>query len=353
MKKRLAVYPFTKELSFLLDNKSKLSGYELIYAVIPMGWEPFNNMREREGNIIIDEEQFLLNGINLIDILILCKPVLGIDRSLFSSIIKIATEMNIDILYEAELRAVFAEIDYMNWSCLESDIAPSLKSKSELSTIDVPVIQILSMGDQCEKLDIQLGISQFFSEKGYKPSLISSNPLSLLFGSKVYPKVLNSRELTFEQQVQAINSFIKEVEVNERPDLMILDAPGSTFKYNSYIHNGYGYIPFLISNAVVPDITIMSLYCGWYESQHLDEIKKSCFYKLGVNIDYFHLSSNVCQYNPEETRLDYFSIDNSYVSNLVQENKKNATFFNISDKNSCLEAYEKMYLELGNNIPIM
>jgi peptide maturation system protein (TIGR04066 family) len=353
MKKRLAVFPFSKKLNSLILNKDQLQNYELVYAIIPRGWDDLEEIQAQYKEIIIDEEPFFINQyISNVDAILLCKPILDVNDSLYTNIINLAKGFGVKIIYDQRLTTLPVEKDQKNWECLELHGVFEINNH-EFLNIDVPVISVFGLGENCEKWDVQLELCDFFNKKGYKVSLISNNPLLQLFGGSVFPPIIDSTEYTFEQQVKSINSFIKNVELRERPDLIIIDVPGAILKYNRYIPNGYGYAPFLISNAVVPDLSIISLYCGCYDKEHIEEIKKSCLYRMGTSVNYFHLSSNVCQYNLEANRLEYFSIDNDYVAELVEKNKINGAFFNIHDMCKREQIFQQMLNELHNNIPIM
>ena len=353
MKKRLAIFPFSKELNSLIFNKDQLQDYELVYAITPRGWDNSEDLQAPFKKIIYDEDSFFLNQhISNVDTVLLCKPTLDVDASLYTNIIDSAADLGIKIIYDKQLAALLKNKSQKDWECLESHEIVEV-DKHELLNIDIPVILVLGLGENCEKWDVQLGLRDFFLKKGYTVNLISNKPLLQLFGASVFPPIVDSTNYTFEQQVRGINSFIKSVELRGNLDLIIIDVPGAILKYNRHIPNGYGYAPFLISNAVVPDLSIISLYCGYYEKEHIEEIKKSCLYRMGVNVNYFHLSSNVCQYNLEANRLEYFSIGQDYVDELVEKNKANGAFFNVTDINKREEIFQQMLNELHNNIPVM
>ncbi|AWB42986.1 TIGR04066 family peptide maturation system protein [Paenibacillus sp. CAA11] len=351
MKERIAIYPFTRELSSFILYKDQLKNYELVFAITPRGWDKFEDQKDRFAKIVLDEDTFYLNQcINYVDVLLLCKPILNVDLSLYENIIKLAKINGVKVVYVEELEALLINRIQNNWECLKSHEIVEVK-RQEQSSIEVPVISVIGIGENCEKWDVQLGLRDFFLKKGYKVSLISNNKLLKLFGASIFPPVINSTEYKFEQQVGAINSYIKKVELMDSPDLIIIGVPGGIMRYNRYVHNGFGYAPFLVSNAFIPDITVVSLYCGYYEKEQLEEIKRTCLYKLGVNANYFHISSKVSQYNLESKQIDYFSIDQNYVNELVEKNSINGAFFNINKEPK--EVFQRILEELHHNIPVM
>ncbi|WP_449602959.1 TIGR04066 family peptide maturation system protein [Paenibacillus sp. Marseille-Q9583] len=353
MKKKLAVYPFHKGLMPLLLTESELQNFELMYAVVPKGWESFDEVDDTKKALICDEESFYLNDlINSVDVLLLCKPQFQVDESGYCRLTSLAEEKGKHIMYVAELKTVLNQSTIEGWECLNLE-HPSISKQNALASIDVPVILIMGMGENCGKWNLQLKLSENFRNSGYKMSLISSNALSRLWGYHTIPDIIDGNDLTFSEQVESMNAYIKYIEQAENPDVIIIGVPGSILKYSTSVPNGYGYIPFLISNAVTPDITILSLYNGNYEESHLKEMKSTCLYKYGVNIDYYHISENVCLYNPEARQLEYYSVD---YRDLVENNSyshEGMHTFNLSNSTSQEEAFIRIISELQNNIPMI
>ncbi|RRJ67111.1 TIGR04066 family peptide maturation system protein [Paenibacillus oralis] len=349
MRKKLAIYPFFEELMPVLQYKNKIRDYELVYAITPTGWESFSESGEFSEYICSEERFYSENLIHSIDIFLLCLPMFQINSSIYHRIITLAEQYGKQIIYEIELEPIIKELFKGQGICLNpelSDITPS----TEIVSIDVPVIMILGLGENCEKWRIQLDLRDFFHLKGYRASLISSNPISQLLGFHTLPSSLDNKGLIFSQQVQNLNSFIKKIELKEKPDVIILGVPGGILKYSNSVPNGYGYLPFLISNAVTPDLSILSLYGGNYTEQNIQEIKSTCYYRFGVVVNYFHISKKICDYNFETKRINYYSVDNSYLVENIVKPQQNKNTFNISDSTSTQMVFEMIIQELQNNV---
>ncbi|MEK4519624.1 TIGR04066 family peptide maturation system protein [Paenibacillus sp. FSL H8-0122] len=350
MKKRLAIFPFVEDIMPLLDHKDKIQDYELRHVILPMGWETSDNVDNPHQQCFCNEELFYSeNLIHSIDVLLLCRPLVQVDKSLYSRIITIAEQNDKTIIYVPELMALLSNHSMDSWISLGPERTVKLNNKTILN-VDVPVIMILGMGENCGKLNTQLDLCDFFHQKGYRASLISSNPLTQLLGYHTLPSTLDSPELTFSEQVGTVNAYVKCIESIEHPDVMILAVPGGIFKYSESIPNGYGYLPYLISNAVKPDITILSLYCGNYEETHLNEIQNTCLYRYGAKANYFHISQKVCEYSFETGLLNYFSVDLSYLTEEIIKPQEHYNFFNTLDNNSRDRIFEKIMFELQTNV---
>ncbi|WP_055108607.1 TIGR04066 family peptide maturation system protein [Paenibacillus ihumii] len=353
MRQKLAIYPFFEELMPIMRHKNKIRDYELVYAIIPDGWETFSESDESFLGYICSEEKFYSeNLIHSIDAFLLCLPIFNINYSLYHRITVLAEKHGKQIIYVFELEPVIRKLFMGQGICLRTEIA-DITPQTGIASIDVPVIMILGLGENCEKWDLQLELCDFFHHKGYRATLISSNPISQLLGYYTLPSSFDNSGLTFSQHVQKINSFIKKIEIKENPDVIILGVPGGILKYSHSVPNGYGYIPFLISNAVIPDLSILSLYSGNYTEQQLKEIQSTCYYRFGAEVNYFHISKKVCDYDFETKKLNYFSVDHSYLIENIIRPLENMNTFSISDSWSSQKVFEMIILELQNNVAIV
>lgn len=352
MKKRIAIYPYHKGIEALLKSNSHFREYDLKYLIVPQGWESFNEVEHLDKSLVCQELHFFLNKlIGSVDTLLLCEPFFQVEKSLYEEIITLAKEAGIHIMYTAGLKPVLKNTITNEWECLEFDNSFPVMERGTNARIDVPVIVILGMGENSGKWDLQLKLCEAFLNSGYKVSLISSNPLSRLWGHNIIPSFVDSKILTFAQQVENMNAFIKDVEIRERPDVIIIGVPGAILKYSPVVTNGYGYLPFLVCNAVQPDLTILSLYCGSYEEEHLKELKSACFYRYGVNVDYYNISDKVCLYNPETRDLDYHFVNQNFFLEANSYFGTGMHTFNTSEDRSREQAFKSIVSELQENIP--
>ena len=304
MKKKLAVYPFSEDVLPLFRHCDKIKMYDLKYGILPMGWK--NSIANQF--VIIKEEDFVSHNKDCdADALLLCKTKHSDNENLQNRMVKLANMKEMEIIYDTSLEHIIANITNDTCPLGQCKIKPP-KNNAEIFPINVPIIMIAGMGENCNKWELQLDLYSFFIKQGYNAKLISSNSLSDIMNMHVFPHDIDSKGLTFSQQVNSINSFVKEVELTEKPDVIIMGIPGGIVKYSGKIPNGYGYLPYLISNALTPDITILSLYCGEYEQKHTEDLKSIFQYRFGVNLGYYHMSNKTVNYDVETRELEYVNI---------------------------------------------
>lgn len=214
----------------------------------------------------------------------------------------------------------------------------------KLREVKKPVILVLGLGQNCDKNNVGLNLNSFFKEKGYNPALISGNTLGALFNFFTFP-VLESK---FEESVKKFNFMLNEIDRVTNPDLFIVTAPSGIVKHDISHHNLFGYPAFVITSAVVPDISILSVYAGKYEVEDISFLQNICYFKLNTKFNYLHIAAVICDLNLETDQLDFFPIeDSSLMKNLIY---KHFPMYSVIDTDSKRVIHEKILEELRGNV---
>jgi peptide maturation system protein (TIGR04066 family) len=87
------------------------------------------------------------------------------------------------------------------------------------------------------------------------------------------------------------NHHVKQLEKEEKPDVIIIGIPGGILPFDRKFHNRFGILPFLISQAVEPDAAVFSsVYEDWKE-KYFTELALTIQYRFGFQVDCFNLSN--------------------------------------------------------------
>lgn len=160
----------------------------------------------------------------------------------------------------------------------------------EIEEIDVPVISVMGMLPMTQKFELQLYLRKKFLEKGYKVSQIGSKPVSELFGFHAMPDYMFTNKYTDVQKIVQFNNFVKKIEKEEQPDLIIIGIPDAIIPFSSKHKYSYGMYAFEILNAVQPDFSFINLASGKYNAQFYGEVAKMCHYKFNLDVDAFFIA---------------------------------------------------------------
>ena len=310
-KKTATIYPYSKDDIQFFRYAQLLGEIQPVYAVSPPGWglcgkdataidggkfsgilitEDLDAALQNSGLLVIASfEHYTGTEGDLKDTLktaIRCKKP-------FVLLSPPQTPEEQIILEEAKQLGLLhwtSEQDYRNIIALtrEKDYCEDLKS---------PVTIIVGQGPYTSKFETQMGVRQELIKRGYKVSQIGSRPYCELFGFHSFPSFMFSKELSEAQKIIAFNQFVKQVETDEEPDLILVGVPGGIMPILGKVHNNFGILQVEVSAAIEPDSAIYTLYSNVYSIQfyeksaeliynRLNHVKISCFIMSGSWIDY-------------------------------------------------------------------
>lgn len=156
--------------------------------------------------------------------------------------------------------------------------------------IEVPIISVMGLLPMTQKFELQLYLRKRFIEKGYKVSQIGSKPAAELFGFHAMPDYMFTNQYTDIQKIIRFNNFVKKIEDEEKPDLIIVGIPDVIIPFSSKHSYSYGLYAFEILNAVQPDFSFVNLASGKYNEQFYDELTKLCHYRFNLDVDSFYIA---------------------------------------------------------------
>jgi len=317
-KKRATVYPYTNEFAPLLRYWPSDSPYEIIHLVSPKGLAlhgkdaAWADLGEPTG--ILVESDFLA-ALEDTDVLILAdygayeapKGIQGyyLDNKLDISVKKamLAVDQGKEIVCLADL-GDGRQRTLLNYAKQKNAkvtlVSPSLGESeafaegiNRLSKITCPVVFVLGESENTSKFSVQLGLRANLEKQGYKVAVVGSRGYCQLAGVHSLPSFMLDKSMDDAEKIQAYRRYVLSIERHEKPDIMIIGVPGGIIPFTERLHNGYGIVPFLISNAVHPDMTV---FCMNHWDHMVEDLYKSfensLRYRLGCSLDCICISRN-------------------------------------------------------------
>lgn len=194
-----------------------------------------------------------------------------------------------------------------------------LDTISEEQRLEIPVIFVAGVSPYTEKFHVQLALRKRLLDNGYKVSQIGSKEYSGLFGFHSCP-VFMSEPMDNTKRILLFRKYVKYIEQNEQPDIIVIGIPGGIMGINRKHHFDFGMTAYMVSQAVEPDYVIMSMLYGQdYTKEQLEEINQCCKYKLNFEIDSFHLSNSF--YDPaslKNEQLIFIKMGNKKYLNRIE-----------------------------------
>jgi len=224
---------------------------------------------------------------------------------------------------------------------------------SKLLKIDVPIISVLAMGENCGQAQTEFSIRKYFDDQGYKVLQIGTQEYSHLLGCAKLPSFLVDANINIQDKIIMFNRFIYEECKSIEPDLVILGVPDPIMKYNNDILNGLGILPFVMQNAILSDVGLINLHYNEYSFEYLSDIMNLCKYRLNIATKYFGISNTTVSKNVDDSsKLEYLYIDYEFVKSNLKHGigKDEYTLFSIYDEESMIQAFQKIEYELLTNV---
>lgn len=199
---------------------------------------------------------------------------------------------------------------------LDERIELGKERNSKFVNIDIPTIAIMSVGEECNKFDMQICAQDFFVNKGYKVLQFGTKEYSKLFNMYTYPDFLFAEQFSYECKILMLNHYIRKMLKQNEYDLLILGVPGGILPINDRFPNHFAEIPKIIAEAAQLDINIISIY--YQQDKNMDIMEyvsavSKYVYKCDTN--YFNISNVQLKYSIDEgmERVDYYYLDPKYI----------------------------------------
>lgn len=189
---------------------------------------------------------------------------------------------------------------------------------TSLVQIECPVISILGMGENCDKLATLLSMRKCFKDEGYKVLAISGNPVAKLLGCETLPSYMYSPDLSSTMKTIKINHYIHELVDEQNPDVVIISHAGGITKLNDYENNYFGEISYILANAIVSDYGIVCTYCNEYcTKEYYEYLKMMCKVKFGIDVLMFCVSPQNWKIDTEWRKTDFYFYSDDYFEKYI------------------------------------
>ena len=340
------IYPFDVEAAPLLRHSNIINNLNFTHIVSPNGWGFTGKDASYTDNgqpigIIVDSD--FDKALENCDTIFFSDSSTKIDLNTFiyPKIIKAAENFkNIicTIKLEKEIFDKISGICNKNNTFFKyfTSICDSVKSTAveKIYKISTPIIFVAGMCERTHKFEIQLNLKENIEKMGYKVSQIGTRHYCELMEFHSFPNFMYSKDITESEKVTLFNHYIKNIEVEEKPDVIIIGLPGGTMPFNYEFTNKFGILAYEISQAVRPDAVILSTLYENYEPDFYQSISNSYKYKFGYGIDCYNISNVAVNATNSklERSLQYNTMDWKFINEKKKVYKKlDMPVYNIFD----------------------
>ena len=211
------------------------------------------------------------------------------------------------------------------------------EKNSFLKKISTPIIVVCGMGEDTDKFEVSLVLQELLSGEGFQSSVVGSKQYEALIGVHAFPSFMFHSEVDERQKVICFNRYIKNIELEQQPDVIIISIPGAVKAYSEEITQGFGLLHYMVFQAVLVDYFIMCSYlinndCREFLCTESDSYKG----RFGCGIDCYHISNKKIDYHA--TSFNNRVVSGSDNDQIVEQAVKNN---NTGDRPIIINAFHK------------
>lgn len=346
------IFPFDSHFAPILKYTEFVRNYSKVYLMTLPGWSLFKNDVEiidlyNNVELIVSSDFQLTSEIDTViftesdnkmdfDEYIYPKFLEAIDKG--KKVINLI-KLNRKYLDLIEDNCKRNDVEFYNYVKIDesqvANINPDEITK-KIFDINIPVVSIISTSECTDKFSCQLQLYNYIRKHDYKVCLISSRSYAEFLGFKTFPAFMFSSELAENDKVYRFNNFIKEIENEESPDIIILSLPGPILPFNQKVNYGFGITAFEVFHAIYSDLTILCVNHDYYLPKYFDEIYNTIKYRFGSEVSYINISNKQIDWiemkntNPNEVK--FLTINDQFMKKRMNELKKISKYpiFSIS-----------------------
>ncbi|WP_315080668.1 TIGR04066 family peptide maturation system protein [uncultured Clostridium sp.] len=369
--KKLMVYPYDKDLSSIARYKDMIIDYELVSIVALKGM----NFQEKDASYVDGGKEIGLKisdsfeeEINKCDVVLFLYSDYVISQEDYEKKIELALLRKKEIIIQSSLekklklkKEIKNKIQILEENPVDYKEKIVWNYRRGIIEISTPVILVFGAGIHCNKFEIQLSLRRRFVKDGYKVSQLGTKEFSKIFGFSSLPDFIYDSNIDFSIRILALNHYIYEMQINEKPDIFIIGMPLGIMPIDLDNNNRFGEMANIISSAVQGDIGIISMYFNEHIcSDEFLEMSNHCKYNLHCETEYFSIANSSYSRDLAGTEKDkYITINNTEkADDIVAKNKeifqKNGlniySVFNEADEK---DIYENIINNLSENVVVI
>lgn len=305
MKKNVLLFPYSSEVSALVNTHCFPDTWNIVGAIIPFKKECFDSFylsEDFESSLHLCDTVFFISTDVMIPGNLLKQHILkaiSFKKSIYCSF-----ELNKKDLGEVQEAARRNNIQFVY---IKSETEPFETIPDELmcnektpflKEIQTPIVSFFSTIEYCNKIAYSLSLVKFFRQKGYKVAYMLPRSYAKLIGALSIPDFMYT-EISELKKIINLNNYIHEIEYKERPDVFIVVVPGGILPINKNYLNNFGILAFEMTRAFKSDVNIL------------------CSHFVDAREEYFLRLSELMRHR-FSAKPDAFIIDNTYLEFYAQ-----------------------------------
>lgn len=225
------------------------------------------------------------------------------------------------------------------------DDTMNLVEDSQYNLLNIPVILVGSLTDNCDSLEVALALKEKFIKNGHTVSCLTNSNISILLGAYSYQHIFSNRSFTEADKILHLNQFANDIVRLVRPELLIVHAPDPVMKFNDRFPNGFGIRTYMAIQAFSPNLFVCCIPYNLAISGFIETISQGFFSKYGLPFSAVHINNalidNTSSY--QNQALPFLHVPMELVSKVITDSLDSCS---IPVFDTISQGAEKLYQHL-------
>lgn len=231
---------------------------------------------------------------------------------------------------------------------------PKIGKEGGLLEISTPIIAIIGISENTHKFALQLELRKHLNTIGYNALLVGSRPYCEFLGYKSFPEFMSDINISESDKIYLFNRYIKGIEMEEKPDVIIIGVPGGIIPYNNRINNNFGITAFEVFQSVIPDLSVLSILHEIYMPEYFKLISDVVKHRFGFDIDFLNITNRQIDHiemasKPE--KIKYVTLNSNFIDKRILKYKEmtDIPIYNVLNSTDSYKLAETIVNNLAYN----
>lgn len=342
LKKTVLIYPYAQEYKLFAEKIALLDEIEEVILVSPKGWG-YEEEKISAGNKTLTVSTEYESNCKRCDEVWFLNTCFSIDESKM-----ILPKIQIAKKYQKKIR---------NYRTVKADKCTVQKEEktevvSGIDVINTPIVLTAGLFDSENISDVELILTEGKIHEDFNVVQIASRREGEALGMRTFPQFMEDTGYTEREKIVLFNCYVKEIELVEKPDIIIIGLPGGVKSYSRDVTGDFGMLFYMVTNAVSVDMVILSVPYYEYEKDDVENIRKFVWEKYRVFVDYIDIMPKWirAEDSPLANRLLYLTVDDKLVNDRKQK-MQHEDIYNVREEKEVRRLQENILgklLQFGN-----
>lgn len=157
----------------------------------------------------------------------------------------------------------------------------------------IPEVPVVFVGEVLNEMQAGEIVSELFYDmktRGYKVLALVDYLYAIEENMYEFPFFLYSNGLVNDQKVIALNSYIRRIVEQCRPNIILVQIPNPIMRQNLFDRDNFGVLPYIVSQCVNPDYSIICDVLRDIDGQeeyinYFKELNNCFWYRFGIVVN--------------------------------------------------------------------